>query len=330
MSDAPTVISLFAGAGGSSAGYRAAGFRELLAVEWDHHACQCLRANFPDIQVYEGDVEKLSVDEILQRTGLHPGELTTLDTSCPCQGFSSFGRRIFDDPRNQLFREFCRILQGLQPQTFVFENVSGLVRGKMKLIFAEILRTLKAAGYRVKAKVLNTMYFGVPQSRPRLIIIGVRNDLGIEPSFPAPTSGPIAARRAIVGVKNDPAEIEMLLAAGRKYSTYKMWDAIAPGETLQDITGKNGFSCRKAFPDKPICTIVKNDGSLSMHGILHWSERRRFTHNEFARFASFPDDFIWPGEWKDIVQRIGNCVPPKFMQAIAEHIRNNILLKVEA
>lgn len=329
MTSAPTVISTFAGAGGSSLGYRLAGFRELLAVEWDSHACECLRTNFPDVPVYEGDIAALSVEEILQRTGLEPGELDVLDGSPPCQAYSTFGKRDLSDPRARLFEQYCRLLKGLQPKCFVMENVSGLVKGKMKATFAEIMRALKACGYRVRARLLNTQYFDVPQARPRLIFIGVRDDLGIEPSHPLPTSSPLSARAALINVKNDPAEVEMLLAAGRKYATYREWDLIPPGKTLQDVTdGNSGFSCRKFHPDRPAPTVVKNDGNIGMHGALHWSERRRFTRTEFARFASFPDTYQWPGEWGDAVQRIGNCVPPNFMKAIAEHIRDNVLAHV--
>src|SRR3990167_8578328 len=147
-SDAPTVVSLFAGCGGSSLGYSMAGFRELLAVEWDANAAECLRANFPDVEVYHGDVTKLEGEEALYLTGLVPGQLDVLDGSPPCQGFSTAGRRQTDDPRNGLFREYVRLLGVFKPRAFVMENVSGMVKGKMRLLFVEILEELKKAGYR--------------------------------------------------------------------------------------------------------------------------------------------------------------------------------------
>ena len=127
--DAPTVISLFAGCGGSSLGYSMAGYRELLAVEWDDHAVETFKANFPDVPVYHGDIAKLSVEEALRITGLKPGELDVLDGSPPCQGFSTAGKRKMDDSRNQLFREYIRLLRGLQPKVLIMENVSGMVKG---------------------------------------------------------------------------------------------------------------------------------------------------------------------------------------------------------
>ena len=175
--DAPTVVSLFAGCGGSSLGYSMAGYRELLAVEWDDHAVETFRLNFPGVPVWQGDIADLSVEECLRITGLNPGELDVLDGSPPCQGFSTAGKRRMEDGRNQLFREYVRLLRGLRPKVLVMENVSGLVKGKMRVIFSEILRDLKASGYKVSARLMNAMYFGVPQSRERMIFIGVREDL---------------------------------------------------------------------------------------------------------------------------------------------------------
>lgn len=129
---APTVISTFAGGGGSLTGYMMAGFRDLLAVEWDDNAVETLRLNWPELDIYHGDIAKLTVDEVLARTGLKPGELDILDGSPPCQGFSTAGKRVMDDPRNQLFMEYVRLLRGLMPKVFVMENVSGMVKGKMR------------------------------------------------------------------------------------------------------------------------------------------------------------------------------------------------------
>ena len=171
------MISLFAGCGGSSLGYSMAGYRELLAVEWDDHAVETFKLNFPEVPVWHGDIAKLSIEECLRITGLQPGELDVLDGSPPCQGFSTAGKRKMDDGRNQLFREYVRLLRGLEPKVFVMENVRGTVLGRMKLIFAEIMRELKASGYKVSARLMNAMYFGVPQSRQRMIFIGIREDL---------------------------------------------------------------------------------------------------------------------------------------------------------
>ena len=173
----PTVVSLIAGCGGSSLGYSMAGYRELLAVEWDDHAVETFKADFPDVPVFHGDIAKLSVEEALRITGLQPGELDVLNGSPPCQGFSTAGKQKMDDGRNQLFREYVRLLRGLQPKILIMENVSRIVKGKMKLIFVEILKELKASGYHVSARLMNAMYYGVPQSRQRMVFVGVREGL---------------------------------------------------------------------------------------------------------------------------------------------------------
>ena len=174
-----TVVSTFSGCGGSSLGYKLAGGKVLLAVEWDNNAVETYRLNFPKTPIYHGDVCKLTVEECLKLAGVRSGELDILDGSPPCQGFSTAGLRKFDDSRNQLFQEYVRLLRGLRPKCFVMENVSGMVKGKMKLIFVECLRELKTSGYKVKARLLNAMYFNVPQSRERVIFVGVRENLGI-------------------------------------------------------------------------------------------------------------------------------------------------------
>jgi DNA (cytosine-5)-methyltransferase 1 len=283
--NAPTVISTFAGCGGSSLGYSMAGYRELLAVEWDDNAVETFKLNFPDVPVFHGDIAKLSVEEVLERTGLQPGELDLFDGSPPCQGFSMAGKRRLEDGRNQLFREFVRLLQGLQPKVFVMENVAGMVQGKMKLVFVDILHELKASGYKVSARLLNAMYFGVPQSRQRLIFIGIRDELGIEPSHPNAKWQPVGC------IKIDERQA--------KYS-HKRYG---------DILQREG---------KPSNTITK----LSR---LFWDYEHEWGDVSYQINASFPNEYRFIGSSGNKKARIGNSVPPLFMREIAKHIRENIL-----
>jgi DNA (cytosine-5)-methyltransferase 1 len=299
--DAPTVISTFAGCGGSSLGYSMAGFRELLAVEWDDNAAATFRLNFPDVPVYHGDISKLTVEDVLARTGLQPGELDVFDGSPPCQGFSTAGKRDFGDDRNQLFREYVRLLRGLKPKVFVMENVSGMVKGKMKLIFANILRELKASGYRVSARLMNAMYFNVPQSRERMIFIGVREDLGIEPSHPKGQARPLGVSDALVA------------CVPRTFTG----DVVAKNKVYRSATTRRSLTA-------PFGTL---SGRMNRHGI-HPTETRYFSIEEIQRAGSFPDQFRFTGTPTDKTMRIGNSVPPLFMRAIAEHIRHMILSRI--
>lgn len=318
QSDAPTVISTFAGCGGSSLGYSMAGYRELLAVEWDDNAVATFKLNFPDVPVYHGDIAKLSVEQCLSMTGLEPGQLDVFDGSPPCQGFSTAGKRNMDDDRNQLFREYVRLLRGLQPKVFVMENVSGMVKGKMKLIFAEILRELKASGYRVSARLMNAMYFHVPQSRERMIFIGVRDDLDVEPSHPRGQGNLIAADKAIANaVVDDCGQSKGLLVDRMK--------KVRPGSNLARTERANSlFSYVRCPVGRPSMTLQK---SVSFGGITIWHPfaERNLSRAELMRIASYPDDFRFAGDYVNAVNRMGNSVPPLFMRAIAGHIRQHVL-----
>jgi len=322
--DAPTVISLFAGAGGSSLGYSMAGYKELLAVEWDDNAVETFKLNFPDILVWHGDIAKLSVDECLQVTGLEPGGLDVLDGSPPCQGFSTAGKRQLDDPRNSLAKEYIRLLRGLKPKVFVMENVSGMVKGKMKLVFAEIMKELKASGYQVKCQLMNTMYFNVPQSRERLIWIGVRDDLGIEPKFPIPNNKLITAIEAInnCSIKDIylfPTDLAI-----------KWWKKCQNGKSFSTIHPKgHWYNQQKATPYKPFPTITKSVFVNGGAGVAHWNYPGQLSIEMIKRGSSYPDNYKTIGKYQEQWARIGNSVPPLFMKAIAEHIKNEILEKVD-
>lgn len=284
----PTVISTFAGCGGSSLGYQLAGFHELLAVEWDDNAVATFRLNFPEVPVYHGDIAKLSGEECMRLAGIKAGELDVLDGSPPCQGFSTAGNRRFSDPRNSLFKEYARLLGELQPRAFVMENVTGMVKGHMKQAYLQIVKTLRECGYRAKGKVMNAMYFNVPQSRERVIIIGVRNDLGIDPSHPTPCAKPIP----LISVCHD--------ALASRSMNINPW-----------------------IPSRyPVCTISKTP----YHSLLRTANgTREPTLNELMTLGSFPMDFQFIGGKKKAWERIGNSVPPNLMRAIAEHIKTNIL-----
>jgi len=314
--DAPTVVSTFAGCGGSSLGYSMAGFRELLAVEWDDNAVETFRLNFPEVPVYHDDIAALSVEEALTLTGATVGSLDVLDGSPPCQGFSTAGKRKLDDDRNQLFREFTRLLRGLQPRAFVMENVSGMVKGKMRLVFVEILRELKACGYRVSARLLDAAYFGVPQHRQRLIFVGVREDLGVTPGHPTALSQAIPVKQAI-------GHLPVGAPGNHEPQVIAAWYKSKPGQSLRKASKHVGsFQSVRLDPNKPSNTQVKS------HFNWHYAIPRQLTVIEAALIGSFPEGYRWAGGASDVKERIGNSVPPLFMRAIAQHIRETILTPV--
>lgn len=191
-----TVISTFSGSGGSSLGYRMAGYKVLLANEFVPAAAETYRANAaPYTKISTDDIRDISGHDLLDMAGVKKIDL--LDGSPPCASFSTSGKgakswgqvKSYSETQQRtddLFFEFVRILSDIKPRAFVAENVTGLVRGSAKGYFFAILAAMRAAGYRVSARVLDASWLDVPQSRRRLIFVGVREDLNLEPVHPTP------------------------------------------------------------------------------------------------------------------------------------------------
>jgi DNA (cytosine-5)-methyltransferase 1 len=297
-----------------------AGYRELLAVEWDGYAAQTFRMTFPDTPVWEGDIASLSIEEVLSLTGLVSGELDVLDGSPPCQGFSTGGKRVLSDPRNTLFTEYVRVLEGLQPKVLVLENVAGLVTGRMRLVFAAVMRALKGSGYIVSTRRMNACYFGVPQSRQRLIFLGVRADLGRGPSHPTAQTWPVSVRDALDGV-----ESEVVPCLTPKYR--ELAPRIRPGQCAADIDQGKGFqNLVRLRWDAPAPTLTRMNPGNGRGTPLHPCEHRSLSIPEAKRLGSFPDEFTLPaGNFQERWGMLGNAVPPLFMRAIARHIRAELL-----
>jgi DNA (cytosine-5)-methyltransferase 1 len=255
------VVSTFAGGGGSSLGYRMAGFKIALASEFVEQAQATYRANALPATIVDGrDIRTVTADEILQATGIEKGALDIFDGSPPCMSFSTAGKRSANwgkvkagshskaQRNDDLFFEFVRLLDGLQPRAFIAENVSGLVKGVAKGYFIEILTALRTCGYTVEAKVLDAQWLGVPQARQRLIFIGIRNDLGLKPSFPKPLPYRYSIRDAIIYADAVGSIRETGFAAG------SMVDASKPSPTIMagGGGGMNGsqFGIRIRFDNK--------------------------------------------------------------------------------
>ena len=327
----PTVISTFAGCGGSSLGYQMAGFHELLAVEWDQNAVDTFRLNFPGVPVYHGDIAKLTGAECMKLAGIKKGALDVLDGSPPCQGFSTAGKRKFDDPRNSLFKEYARLLNELQPKVFVMENVTGMVKGCMKQAYLTIIKTLRDCGYKAKGEVMNAMYFNVPQSRERVIIIGVREDLGIEPSHPKPQGKPISIKSAIG--KDGFIQYRHSYSKGKVSLAKSSFDKPCLTVTKSGLgwkvfyDTKGNFTKKQYQVDDVMPTITKGNTYHLKIGETKESATL-FKIDDLKVLASFPSDFKMTGNFNDQWARIGNSVPPNLMKAIAEHIKINILEKI--
>jgi DNA (cytosine-5)-methyltransferase 1 len=184
----PIGIDLFAGAGGLSFGFEAAGFDVVAAVEIDPIHCAAHKFNFPHTVTICKSVVDVSGDELRKRAGIGKREIDVIFGGAPCQGFSLIGKRAMDDPRNNLVHHFVRLVQDLKPKYFVFENVKGLTVGTHRRFLQEIIEAFQGCEYELQLpyQVLNAADYGVPQSRQRLFLIGARKGLKL-PSYPAPT-----------------------------------------------------------------------------------------------------------------------------------------------
>lgn len=180
----PTAISLFAGAGGCSLGFKQAGYDIRFATDIDQDAVESYRRNFPETPCEAGDVRELDATALLSRAGLRAGELDILLGGPPCQGFSSAGVKAGDDPRNSLLRHYARLLEGARPKWFVMENVEGLLTNDGGLPVRDAVAAFLEAGYAVNVEKIYAQGYGVPQRRKRVLIVG--NRLGHDFMFPEP------------------------------------------------------------------------------------------------------------------------------------------------
>ena len=266
------VASTFAGCGGSSIGYRMAGYDVTWVNEYDEHALDCYHLNSQAGTHINGmDIHDVTPAMVLDEAGLEPGELDVFDGSPPCQTFSTSGNRNMQDPRSTLFFEYIRLLRGLKPRAFIAENVSGMVKGVAKGYFKLILAELKKSGYRVQAKLLDAQWLGVPQKRQRLVFIGFRDDLGIEPAFPKPLPYRYSVRDAcpwITRVVQDTSGIfkttdqdgtepvDAITASNAHHLKKETAGADDEAKPIAPSRQPDSYGFHQVDPDKPSATIT--------------------------------------------------------------------------
>ena len=216
----PLAVDLFAGVGGMSLGFEQAGFDVACAVEFDAVHAAAHKFNFPHTHVINGDVSQISGREIRTRSAIGDRKVSVVFGGPPCQGFSMMGKREVTDVRNDLVRQFMRIVVELEADYFVLENVKGLTVGKHKAILEEIIEGFEEAGYDLVSpyKVLNASSFGVPQDRWRLFLVGARKGLKV-PAYPEPTTSQARARKPVDGLPTGPT----------------VWDALADLPDAEDF-----------------------------------------------------------------------------------------------
>ena len=227
----PVAIDLFSGVGGLSLGFEQAGFDVATSVEYDPVHAAVHAFNFPLTQVLCASVAAISPDDLLAaaRGGMAghgradwDGQVDVVFGGPPCQGFSTMGKRLVDDPRNQLVFHFFRLVRDLRPRYFVMENVPGMKAGGHSSILNALLEEFAQIGYRIAqpVRILNAADYGVPQDRRRLILLGAREDQA-PPSYPQPTTRPAHKR-------GEPQLPE---------TRHSYLPTLAPGPTVADAIG---------------------------------------------------------------------------------------------
>jgi DNA (cytosine-5)-methyltransferase 1 len=304
-----TVADLFSGAGGLTLGFVMAGFTPLFGVESDPVASATYRYNFSSAAHWEGKIEDIDLNVIEESVGSRT--LNVLAAGFPCPGFSVAGQRKPEDARNQLYKQVLPFLARFKPWFVVLENVPGFVTLGNGLFARDLVADLEALGYTASLQVLEAAAYGVPQLRPRTVIVG--NRFGYQNPYPSP----LLEEEDYVPIE---AAIDDFRDAPREPTSNHEWTrhseemmrriaAVPPGGSLYPSYVD---AWKRQYPGKPSMTVKENHGGCHLHPSLN----RALSARELARLQSFPDSFLFEGTMKRAMFQIGNAVPP----VLAKHV----------
>ncbi|GIU72456.1 MAG: hypothetical protein KatS3mg003_1935 [Candidatus Nitrosocaldaceae archaeon] len=356
------VVSLFSGGYGLDLGFEYAGFHISVALDNDTASEQIIKANRPKIPFILGDITHISTKEILAEGKLGKDEVDVVIGGPPCQPFSTAGKRQgLRDPRASPLKEFIRVVNEVQPKTFVMEEVTGLLNARLKhvpitgrnralrpeelpgSVWHIVLEELRKTGYKITWSVLNAADFGVPQIRRRVFVIGLRRDLGIEPHLPSPTHTKPGIH-TLLGTKPWVCLLESIVGvdAGEYMETppkYKRYiEYVPPGGNWRQIPeglvpdamngafiaggGRMGFYRRLSWFE-PSPTLVT---SPIMKGsmLIHPLEDRPLSVSEYKVIQGFPKEWVISGSLTHKYRKVGEAVPPLLSYAVASTLRENL------
>lgn len=337
-------ISLFSGAGGLDLGAEQAGYHVRAALEYNNDAADTMEKNFLNLHspVIRRNILKVSSSEIRNAAGLGQRERPELLIGGPpCTPFSKSSfwldwKREGLDPNASLLQEYTRVLRDLKPRYFVLENVYALTYNnrQSRPHFERLLREIDEAGYRCDWDVLNAANYGVPQARPRLVIVGAPKKART-PTLPDPTHGGRWERQDVGKMENPHVTAGEALAkvqtspepADEVAGQYgHLLAEIPPGGNYLHYTAERGhpdplFKWRSRYwsfllkldPAKPAPTIQAQPGPYV--GPFHW-ENRRLRVAELKSLFTFPDDFELVGSRNSVQSQLGNSVPPRLAKAV--------------
>ncbi|MCD8316905.1 MAG: DNA cytosine methyltransferase [Eggerthellaceae bacterium] len=297
------------------------------ANDIDVFTCQTYRQNIcpdtPDTvvccDVAELDLEKLSL-------------VDAMAFGFPCNDFSVVGKRKgIEGHFGPLYKYCVAAVEHFKPEWFIAENVSGLKSSNAGRTFVKILDEFATCGYALTAHQYHFEDYGIPQTRHRIIVVGIRSDLDVKFRVPSPepytdidntcrcalTCPPIAKDAANNELTRHPASVVERLNHIKPGEN--VFTASLPPELQLNVQGaKISQIYKRLDPDKPSYTITGSGGG-GTH-VYHWAEPRALTNRERARLQTFPDDFVFAGSKESVRKQIGMAVPPKAAQIIGEAI----------
>lgn len=338
------VFDFFSGCGGTSQGFKQAGFEVVFGLDFDKDASESFKLNFPEAKFINTDIRKLADEDISHFFDKEENALTLFSGCAPCQPFSKQNSNKKDnDPRLDLLCEFSRFVSYYLPDFVFVENVPGIQKfDKNEGNFKHFLNMLSQHGYHVDYKVIPAAWFGVPQTRERLVLLASKN---FYVELPFKTHGidsmPYSTVRDWIG--NLPP-----IDAGTKHPSIPDHESASLSDVnLQRIKATPEGGGREAWPIDLILNCHKNHkGHTDVYGRLFWDRpasglttrcisysNGRFGHPEQNRAISlreaaclqtFPMNYKFSGSLQSRARQIGNAVPPKMSEAIANKILNII------
>ena len=298
------------------------------ANDYDADTCETYIKNIcPDNpkSVYCCDVRELDIKSL--------EEIDAFAYGFPCNSFSQVGEHqgISNEKFGQLYWYGIEVLRKFRPLFFIAENVSG-IRSAGSNDFQIILQDMKESGYNLVTNLYKAELYGIPQTRHRVIIVGIRNDLDIK--FHVPAAGiyeneDVSSRTALAGIPSDAPNNEIRKLSDkviRRLSYIKpgqnVWQAedILPDELKINTKTKISQIYRKLDPDRPSYTITASGGGGTFG--YHWTDRE-LSNRERARIQTFPDDYEFVGKYSSVRRQIGMAVPCKLSEIVITAVLNS-------
>jgi DNA (cytosine-5)-methyltransferase 1 len=296
------------------------------ANDYHEDTCATYKHNFPKVDVICDDVKKLKIKD------LKP--IDCFAYGFPCNDFSIVGEtKGFDGEFGGLYKYGVKVLNQFNPKFFVAENVGGLTSANEGRAFQQIVRDLRNAGkngYNLTVHKYKFEEYGVPQTRHRIIIVGIDKSLNLEYKVPAPTTSKkyLSVKQAIekppinkTAYNNEQMKQSSNVIERLKYIKpgENIWQTELPKHLRLNVKGaKMSQIYRRLHPNKPSYTITGSGGG-GTHG-YHYSEYRALTNRERARIQTFPDDYFFVGKPESVRRQLGMAVPPLGVQIIFESI----------